>query len=302
MIFKQLAEKVLKEGSPELINELLKLGCINTFNKKEVVEYLLENRKEDSIIMLLENKGIDVKYLEKYFDVIVDKKLTTLNALLLDKKNKSIKKGELKNLSINDTTPAALLKKTWGTKKLKDGSLQISSYKGVEVDVIVPSQIGKGKVTQIGPEAFSPDIFPVRLSEQQMEARRNLHSVVISEGIESIEESAFSSCRNLKEIKLPDSMCLIGRNAFSKCTRLEKVIIPKNVSHIEKSAFSMCSGLKTIIIPRNVSYIGYGVFRNTNYYWNNTPSDDLTIYGEKGSYAEQYALENGIKFEVMLVE
>ena len=92
MLYKQLTEEVLKEGSPVLIKELLKLGCVSTFNKKEVVEYLLENRKEDSIIVLLDYKSIEVKYLEKYLDAIVDKKLTALNALLLEKKSKSIKK------------------------------------------------------------------------------------------------------------------------------------------------------------------------------------------------------------------
>ena len=70
---------------------------------------------------------------------------------------------------------------------------------------------------------------------------------------------------------------------------LKGVVIPEKVREIRDEAFKGCTGLKTIVIPAGTVRIGKNVFRDC--------SSDLVIRGEKGSEAERYAAENGIKFE-----
>lgn len=80
----------------------------------------------------------------------------------------------------------------------------------------------------------------------------------------------------------------IGNHAFSECTSLISVTIPYSVKNIGEFAFYGCSNLEKVTIPKSVSEIGYDAFYNC---------PKLTIYGESGSYAEQYAKENGIPFK-----
>ena len=77
----------------------------------------------------------------------------------------------------------------------------------------------------------------------------------------------FSVCKNLREIKLPDSLEKIDNNAFYRC-----------------------ESLTSITIPRSVPQIGSGVFAGCN---------SLTIHALAGSFAEEYAKENGIPVEAL---
>ena len=49
-------------------------------------------------------------------------------------------------------------------------------------------------------------------------------SVIIPDGVTSINSEAFYGCRNLTEITIPDSVTSIGNMAFEDCTSLERVI------------------------------------------------------------------------------
>ena len=77
----------------------------------------------------------------------------------------------------------------------------------------------------------------------------------------------------------------IGKECF-KNTALESVILPNGISKIDWFAFFGCSNLKSIAIPASVERIEYGCF-------DGCPS--LTVYCEKGSFAEQYAKSYGIR-------
>ena len=89
------------------------------------------------------------------------------------------------------------------------------------------------------------------------------------------------------EAVIPDGTKSIGAYAFQYCGNLKSVIIPQSVTSIDSYAFSICPNLKSIIIPNSVTEIG------TNVFWR---SPDVVIYGNAGSYAEDYATEQSLPF------
>lgn len=112
--------------------------------------------------------------------------------------------------------------------------------------------------------------------------------VVIPRKVKEIGNSAFAFCRTISSINIPPSVKRIGNNAFGDCSGLTEVVIPEGVKIIGENAFDGCSSLEKITIPKSVTKIGDYAF------WY---CPKVTIYGESGSYAEQYAKENGIPFK-----
>lgn len=74
---------------------------------------------------------------------------------------------------------------------------------------------------------------------------------------------------------------------FSHCTALGEISLPKSIEKIASYAFEGCESLEKIVIYNNCVEIDDTAFEGC---------DKLTIYGIKGSYAEQYATEHNIPF------
>lgn len=133
------------------------------------------------------------------------------------------------------------LKKIWSYKKLDDGSLKLTSYKGSEVDVQVPAVIGKNPVTAIGEYCFSPKAV-TSIPQEVREYRYKITSVTIPEGITVIEDNAFHDCVNLTRVALPESLQSIGVQSFVYCAKLEPVQLPQKVQ-LGRGAFSGCRAM-----------------------------------------------------------
>ena len=63
--------------------------------------------------------------------------------------------------------------------------------------------------------------------------KSSIISVVISEGVSSIGESAFQYLSSLERIYIPDSVTKIEKYTFTNCTSLSEITIPKGVSSID---------------------------------------------------------------------
>jgi len=180
----------------------------------------------------------------------------------------------------------AALKEIWGTKKIEDGTLMITSYKGTDKDVIIPDVFGKNTVSTISPTAFSP--YADRISPELAQARKNIESitipgsikvldsvfgmgneslkkVILLEGIETIGDSAFSGCPLLEEIIIPDTVTRIGNSAFSDCPHLKEIIIPDAVTAIGVGAFEGCKSLKSIKLPLGITELADSLFSRTGF-------------------------------------
>ncbi len=93
----------------------------------------------------------------------------------------------------------------------------------------------------------------------------NKTNYTVKEGTVNIAGYAFCNCQSLTAVKLPDSVKIIGGEAFSFCHNLTDINIPENVTYIGEDTFIDCH-------------------------------DNLKIYGCKGTFAEEYAFDNDIRF------
>jgi len=85
---------------------------------------------------------------------------------------------------------------------------------------------------------------------------------------------------------LPTSLVMIEDEAFV-ATAAQTVLLTDSLSEIGDRAFADSPSLKIVIIPGSVVYIGEHAFDGIS---------DLTIRGEKGSYAAKWAQEHNIAF------
>ena len=80
----------------------------------------------------------------------------------------------------------------------------------------------------------------------------NIKTLIIEDGIETINPSAFSGCSNLENVTLPESLRWIDRFAFANCSNLTGIEFPEKLEFIGTSAFLNCKSLKKINIPAYV--------------------------------------------------
>lgn len=149
------------------------------------------------------------------------------------------------------------MKSIWSYRKLADGTLEITSYKGQELYVIVPDRIGKAKVTSIGDWVFCPGAAAKRAYK---ETRLQLHTVVIPDSVARIGYGAFCGCEGLTNITIPESVTEIRARAFQFCKKLTSITLPKNLTIIEENTFEWCASLSEIAIPESVISIGQMAF------------------------------------------
>lgn len=93
-----------------------------------------------------------------------------------------------------------------------------------------------------------------------------LVEVELPDGLESIDEHAFSGCKLLKSIVVPSTVKVIGRRAFYNCRGIEHVELPDGLERIEDGAFGSCVSLKQVTFPakgklsEGVKHIGTRAF------------------------------------------
>lgn len=102
------------------------------------------------------------------------------------------------------------------------------------------------KISKIGREAFCKC--------------KKLETVILSDGVRSIDYGAFGHCDSLKTVCLDKNLESIGKAAFEACGALNSVVIPDKVIKIKNAAFADCLSLKEAVIGSAVEFIGSDVF------------------------------------------
>lgn len=198
-----------------------------------------------------------------------DKNKTECTAFLLDFKNRNFdlaaerEKAEKRmERELNaDPNSVTELKKIWRTKKLEDGRLEITSYKGDQTEVAVPEKIGKDTVVSIGLAAFSGARYlSKRTAKEVCEFRKNnITKITLPETITTIGEYAFYYCRSLKEVNIPLGVKVIENSVFRQ-TAIEVLELPESVERL--ADYSLCIGnFKEVKLPQSLAEIGERAFQ-----------------------------------------
>lgn len=171
----------------------------------------------------------------------------------------------------------------------------------------------------------SPDCFnTIESLDSKAFANNNSLTDITMKSLKYISESAFENCSNLSSASFP-SVVEIEHEAFQGCTSLSEIILSDNISSVGSTAFNGCKNLKTILINGKLRLFG-DVFEGSSierlemngigladslpviensiiampstFYkcTENTKGRNYKIYGTSGTYAEEWAKENGHTF------
>lgn len=259
--------RIAREISPEMLDRQLMYTKTNHLDRIAEMKRFLADNKLAHLAVCAKNGWLKLPATrEKVIEFATSINNTEAVAWLLDFKNrtadiegerKRAEKKKQRELNAAPDSPLAL-KEIWSWKKQEDGTLVITSYKGTESEVSVPSMIGKNAVTAIGKRAFSE--YAPRLTEEQKKTRRMIQRIVLPEGIRVIGEEAFYECSELCDINIPASVEEIGDAAFYSA-KFTEFVIPETVKKIGERLFSECSSLRYVKLPENVTEIGDYIFK-----------------------------------------
>ena len=133
---------------------------------------------------------------------------------------------------------------TW-TVMVKDGIAQIGDGQNVALQprpqgkLTIPSKLDGLRIHKLAPDCFK------RCDD--------LESVVIQEGIRSVEAAAFFNCGNLSEVTIPDSLEHLGWESFHG-TSLKRIDL-KNTRLLEGCAFKFCDKINEVTVsPGNHTF------------------------------------------------
>ena len=161
-------------------------------------------------------------------------------------------------------------------KKTSDGVI-ISKYIGNDDIVVIPETFDGKNVTEISTTIFSNN--------------DDVIGVLLPKTVTSLTKCSFFGCAKLQMV-ISDGAEEIGTIAFQDCPELRTVILSNNLNRIEDGAFAGCYKLEKLRIPSTLQKVlesapGYSF----------AACKKLTIYGEAGSFIEQYCKDNNISFQ-----
>lgn len=207
----------IKRSSEIVIKRLIEEGSVELLN---------------SAIDLIEKK-VDMKILDEMI-VLANHNADMCN-YLIDLKSKKFCPDDIERLQRIQEEKALGIremkatdwKKLWTCKRLDDGSLCLSSYKGEEESLIAPAKIGDNPVSVIGAHVMVPwnvkkkrDQRFIERKEKAKKCAGQIKTILIQQGISQIGEWAFYGCTNLESIFIPESVSLIENAAFYNCLNI----------------------------------------------------------------------------------
>lgn len=159
---------------------------------------------------------------------------------------------------------------------------------------------------------------------------KNLHTVIMHEGVRFVHPFAFQGCDNLTEIKglenaetmktvdgyqecanlksirLPQTTTTIANAAFRECKNLTTINIPEGCWFISGYAFAGCENLQTIEIPASVELVDVSAFAGCKNLTIIFLDDDKKylqdVIKEQQEIEKQYLEEMGVDFNLDEIE
>ena len=157
-------------------------------------------------------------------------------------------------------------------KIISDKECEVVPGENYSGDIVIPEKITSNEkeytVTAISKDAFkkchglTSIVIPksVTYIGEWAFMGTSINSVIIPDGVTTLEESVFNGCDNLSSVTIPNSVTSIGYKAFYRCLSLPFINIPNSVTSIGELAFWECRKLTSITIPNSVTSIGAQAF------------------------------------------
>ena len=207
-----------------------------------------------------------------------------------------------------------LRKITLPTGLVKIGNAALQNCRNVR-EISIPDS-----VTEIGDYAFSgcnalrEAVFPQTLTTIGQRAFADctaLAKISYPAGIVNAGSEIFSNCSSLVRVEIPEGVTAVPDRMFENAGYLEEIMLPSTLQTIGSFSFGGCRSLDRITLPSSVTSVGYRAFQNCenlkkiwigskmtsmNESFYNCDKNSLVIYGEKSSYAEEWAKNNGFSF------
>lgn len=114
-----------------------------------------------------------------------------------------------------------------------------------------------------------------------------LKDAVLTGGDSDPGDYLFKGCTSLENVTLGEGIITLKMAMFQNCTSLAEIVIPDGTENIYSDVFYGCTSLCKVVIPESLTNFNTYAFEKT---------DILTLYGYKGSTAQEYAKNRGIKF------
>lgn len=118
--------------------------------------------------------------------------------------------------------------------------------------------------------------YPMSSNQPWCSFRKQITSVVVSPGVTSIGQCAFSRFAKLTHVDIADSVISIGWDAFYYCSSLTNITIPQSVTYIGPLAFFHCTNLSSITLSNNITSIGSSAFEDCTNLTSITIPDSVT--------------------------
>ena len=154
-------------------------------------------------------------------------------------------------------------------------------------DVTIPSTITVNgvtyKVKAIGNNAFAT-----------FSGTREIKSLTISEGIESIGDKAFYWCSGFEHLVIPEGVKTIGSDAFSDCFSVKRLDLPSSLTSIGENAFYDMRNLTAINIA-----VSEPLAINENVFSIKDTFSEATLYVPEGTSSKYKNADVWNKFQTI---
>ena len=122
------------------------------------------------------------------------------------------------------------------------------------------------------------------LGDSMFSGCRSLEAVSLPAALKSIESYAFQSCQKVQAVNIPSGVTNIGQLAFGYCEKLAAVALPDGLAAMGDNAFDGCTNLTSLTIPASLKRIPMAAFENCTSLTNVTVEEGVEVIGNASFY------------------
>ena len=207
--------------------------------REKTFSFITVNAPDESVFRLLKKTNAPEEQFHEFLDAFPERHVHISRTTdTFYRKHHPKLATRLDEVGAIDKTRCSLLQLRNFEYREINGEMEITKYVGADTVFSVPQVIGEKKVVSIGINAFKNN--------------KSIKHIRIPEGVERIDDFAFSGCSALEGIILPNSLQTLGYETFRDCGELKSIDIPRNVRWIGDYCFYRCHKLKNLQLQSEV--------------------------------------------------